>query len=132
MNLDPARSPNRILLANQPRLLRGLLRRVIQKDPALQVVGEVMDQSGLPAAIDRTGAQWVILSFPPQGRLPWITNVLKTRFPSVQILALATDGSRVRVERRSDPEGTEKDLIDLSLLDLLGMLRRGFPVHSDK
>jgi hypothetical protein len=86
----------------------------------LQFVGEVLDQSGLPAAIDRTGAHWVILSFPPRGRLPWVTTVLKTRFPSVRILALATDGSRVRLERLEGPVG---DLVDLSLAELLGMLR---------
>ena len=53
-----------------------------------------------------------------------MANIFKTRFPGVHILALGTDGSRVRLERQ---ENQAADLVNLSLTDLLGMLRRGYP-----
>jgi DNA-binding NarL/FixJ family response regulator len=126
----PGLPPRRILLANGPRLLRGLLRRAIQNDPALQIVGEASDPARLPALACQTAAQLVILSLTAQGQLPAGAERLLQACPAVCILALAVDGSRVRVKApsRADPaignlQVADQEISDLSLADLLGMLR---------
>ena len=83
------KAPPWIILANKPRLLRGLLRHVIQEDPSLQIVAEVTDLAHLPALASKIEAQWVILSFPPGGPLPEVADLLLMSSPSTLVLALA-------------------------------------------
>jgi DNA-binding NarL/FixJ family response regulator len=128
-------APRRLLLANSPRLLRGLLKQVIQKEPSLQIVGEASDAAHLPAIVSQTGAQLVVLPLTPQGQFPEGAEKLLQACPQVCILALAADGSRARLKGlgRAGHEIVERDIEGLSLAELVGMLRSlpgGWPADS--
>lgn len=117
-------SPSRIILANGSRFLHEMLKRALEKTPDLQVVDEVTNLARLPSAISRTDAQWVIMSLPLDGEIPEVAKSLLIAHPSVRILAMATDGSQVRIKWL---ESHEEALDDLSLDELFAVLRTQSP-----
>jgi DNA-binding NarL/FixJ family response regulator len=114
----------RIILVNGSRFLHEMLKRVIEKTPDLQVVDEVADLTRLSPAIAHTDAQWVIMSLPLDGEIPEVVRSLLIAHPSVRILAMATDGSQVRIKWL---ESHEEALDDLSLDELIAVLRTQSP-----
>jgi DNA-binding NarL/FixJ family response regulator len=113
---------SQVILANEPRLLRGMLKRVIAKAPGLQVVGEVTDPAKLSSLIQQTNARWVIVSLWPRGFLPSTLEFLLTEHSSLCILGVAADGSQARIKRAESPE---EDLPNLSLGKLIAVLSDG-------
>lgn len=122
MNSYPymTRQTSKIILANQPRLLRGMLKRVLQRDPDLCVVEEIVDLGNLATAIKREEADWVIVSFPVGGEIPEFINALLAAHPHVGVLAIATDGSQVKIMWKK-PLIKE---VNLSLNGLIAILRQ--------
>jgi hypothetical protein len=118
----------RIILAGESRLLMEMLRRAISKSPGLEVVGQVADLASLPSAVERFGAQWVIMSVQPETSLPEVVSRLLAVHPSLLVLALAADGSQVRLEWM---EPHEKIFGQLSLNELVATLRSGRPAGQD-
>lgn len=111
---------SRVILANEPRLLRGLLRHVIAGAPGLQVVGEVVDLEDLSSLAGQIEAQWVIVSIWPEGLLPSAVRSLLVEHSTLCILGIAADGSQAKIAC----EGSTEDLRDgLSLDDLLAILK---------
>ena len=115
--------PSQVILANEPRLLRGILKRVLARAPGLQVVGEVTDPAKLSSLIQQTDAQWVIVSLWPEGLVPSAIESLLTEHSSVCILGMAADGSQARIVRAESPE---EDLHNLSLGKLIAVLSEGY------
>jgi DNA-binding NarL/FixJ family response regulator len=110
---------SQVVLANEPRLLRGMLKHVITKTPGLQVAGEARDPAELPILIRQAKAQWVIVSLWPEGLLPSAIESLLSEHASVCFLGMAADGSQARIKRAEAPE---ENLHDLSLGKLLAVL----------
>lgn len=111
----------RVVLANQPRLLRGLLSRVLAKAPDVKVVSEELDLAKLSATVDRENADWVIVSLWRHGELPTPLERLLAEHPTTCLLGMAADGSQARV--RCSTVG-HTDLNGLSLEDLFATLRK--------
>ena len=138
----------RVILAVAPRLLREMLTRVIRRSPHLQLAAQLADSQGLLALLERTDAQWVILSLASDGSIPLLAEDLLAAHPAVNVLAMASDASQVKVmwkepcqaELATDPDGkpvelkwTEphrKSLPDLSLNQLIQVLHGGRYVDS--
>ena len=116
----------RIVLANGSRLIRDMLKRIIFKSDQLEVVREVVDQKELPTVIEHTQPEWVILSLSFDNGIPaWVDSFMASH-PSVRFLALAADGSRIKLKWL---EVHEQELDGLSLNDLIRILE-GRPVSS--
>jgi hypothetical protein len=113
---------HRVILANESRLLREMLERVIKKVPHLEVVGQAADAARLPSLLEGTDAQWVIVSLLPNGKMPAVVDSLLAEHPSLRVLAVAVDGSQVKAKW---VEPHEKDLGDLSLQELIAILENG-------
>ncbi|MGC9334741.1 MAG: hypothetical protein ACP5JJ_11365 [Anaerolineae bacterium] len=111
-----------MVLANQPRLLRGLLNRVLAKAPGLKVVSEELDLLKLPSTVEQNNADWVIVSLWQDGEMPYPLENLLVEHPTTCLLGMAADGShaKIRCATRDDTA-----LNSLSLDDLLTILRRG-------
>ena len=118
--------PSRIILANGSRFLHDMLKRVIEKTPDLQVVGEVTELARLPAAMVQIDAEWVVVPLSPDGKIPQVVESWLTAHPSVRVLAVATDGSQLRMKWL---ESHEEALDDLSLDELIEILCRHRPVN---
>jgi hypothetical protein len=115
---------SRIILANQPRLLREMIKRVILKSGELQLVGEIAHRANLneiEEIIEQTGAQWIVLTLSADGEISEETKTLLVNHPTLSVLAVAMDGSQFKV-LWTDPQLTEKDLSSVSLAELVDVL----------
>ena len=110
----------RVILANESRLLRDMLRRVIDKADHLEVVQEITQPGQLDSAIEHFDPGLVILSS-PESRYPqsWINSWL-LRYPSVGFVILSADHRRIAIQSQVG----EEDLTRLSLNDFIAALER--------
>jgi DNA-binding NarL/FixJ family response regulator len=109
----------RIVLANGSRLMRDMLKRILFKSDHLEVIGEVIDQKELPSVIEHTQPEWVILSLSFDNGVPaWVDDFMVSH-PSVRFMALAADGSKIKLKWL---EVHEQELNGLSLNDLIKIL----------
>ncbi len=109
----------RIVLANGSRLMRDMLKRILYKSDNLEVVREVSDQKELPSVIEHTQPEWVILSLSFDNGVPsWVDGFIASH-PSVRFMALAADGSSIKLKWL---EVHEQELNGLSLNDLIKIL----------
>lgn len=111
--------PIRVILANEPRLFRDMLERVFNKQIDLQVVAEVLNWSRLSTVIARTRADWVVVSLLPNGEFPAYADLLIGLHPQIGVLAVAWDGSQIKVKGNNL---VEEELVGISLQDLLTIL----------
>jgi chemotaxis response regulator CheB len=109
----------RIVLANGSRLLRDMLKRIITKSDKLEIIREVSDQKDLPAVIEHTNPEWVILSLSFDEAVPAWVDGFVANHPSVRFMGIASDGSTIKMKWL---EIHEQDLNSLSLRELLQIL----------
>ena len=112
-------SEQRIILANGSRLVREMLNRILHKTENLKVVKEVFDQEELPAEIEKSDAEWVIMSLPVDKKMPEWVDTYIVDHPRVRFMAVANDGSWVKTKWL---EYHEEELDNLSLRDLIHIL----------
>ena len=109
-----------IILLNNSRLIRDMLRRVINKIQGLKLVAEVEKISDYPAIAQRVCADWTILLLDPEENIPVAVEQVIDHQSSMRLMAMAIDGSRVLVKY----SGTNAmSLNDKSLLELLQILQ---------
>jgi chemotaxis response regulator CheB len=109
----------RIVLANGSRLMRDMLKRILYKSEHLDVVWEVIDQNELPSVVEYTQPEWVILSLSFDNGVPaWVDGFMASH-PKVRFMALAADGSKIKLKWL---EVHEQELNGLSLNDLIKIL----------
>ena len=121
---------SRVILANEPSLLRGMLRRAIARAPGLEVVGEVTDPAKLLPLVNQSKAQWVIVSIWPEGPVPRTVQSLLLEHSSLGILGMSGDGSRAKIMCNNSAEQARDGL---SLDDLIAILQSeevNCPGHS--
>ena len=109
----------RVVLANGSRLLREMLKRIIHKSQNLELIREITDVKDLPAVIEHTEPEWVIISLSYDNAVPaWVDGYIASH-PSVRFMAVATDGSTIKMKWL---EIHEQKLDGLSLDELLHIL----------
>jgi DNA-binding NarL/FixJ family response regulator len=84
----------RVLVANHPRLMRELVLAVIADQPDIEVIGEVLDESGLAEAVEDAQPDILILSLDDADRRIAQCGFLLGRYPHMKILALAPEQNR--------------------------------------
>jgi DNA-binding NarL/FixJ family response regulator len=109
----------RIILANDSRLVREMLNRILHKTDNLEVVKEITDHADLPIAIKNPEAEWVIISMPVDKKMPdWVDTYIIDH-PRMRFMAVANDGSWVKTKWL---EHHEEEMDNLSLRDLIHIL----------
>ena len=109
----------RIILINGSRLLGDMLHNIICKADHLEMVQEVSWYEELPAAIESTEAEWVLISLPFDTSFPrWVDDHIATH-PYMRFLALFIGSGKVRLKWLRSPE---EQLEDPSLDDLIHIL----------
>lgn len=120
---------HRVVLANDSRLLRSMLRHVIEKAPGLEVVDEVSDLAMLLSVVERTHPHWAIVSLTRDGRMPDVADRLLKRCSSVSVLGMTIDGTVAKVKRVAC---SERALGHVSLDELLSVLtHNGAQLEAD-
>jgi DNA-binding NarL/FixJ family response regulator len=109
----------RIVLANASRLLRDMLKRILDRSDKLTIVHEVTDQKELPSVLEQTHPEWVIMSLAYDERVPAWVDTFMASHPSVRFMGFAMDGSKIKLKWL---EVHEQELNSLSLNDLMQIL----------
>ena len=112
---------NRVILANNSRLLMEMFHRVLDQSDHLEVVHEVMSNEELPFAIQRFCPEWVILSLPISDSLSnWIRTFIQDHSP-VRFIFLSEDHRRITMKWQMF---SEQDLSHISLPEFLSLLEK--------
>jgi DNA-binding NarL/FixJ family response regulator len=110
---------HRVVLAHDSRLLRGMLRHVIDKAPGLEVVEEISDLRLLLSTVEKQHPHWAIVSLSRDGHVPEIADRVLDTCASVSILAVTIDGTLAKIKRVAS---REEILGHLSLQELISVL----------
>src|SRR5688500_17696074 len=114
-------STKRVILANDSRLLREMLHRVLNKSDNLEVVKELPNYEELPSAIEQFDPEWVIISLHYKiDAHSWI-NTYMADYPSVRFIFLAPENNSIKMKWQTS---YEEDLANLSLKDFINILER--------
>lgn len=114
-------STKRIILANNSRLLREMLRHVLGKADGLEVVQESPGDEEIPSAIEKFDPEWVILSLPLNGYGRDCLDTCMARYPAVRFILLSPGNNTVRMRGQA---AFEEDLSNLSLRDFIHVLAK--------
>ena len=115
----------RIILVNASRLLGDMLRTIIYRADHLELVQEVRDDKEFSSAVEKSEAEWIILSLPSDKKIPGWVDLYIAKHPSTRFLAIFPGSSKVKLKQLA----CEEDLEDLSLNDLMQILE-GHPQHA--
>ncbi len=87
----------RVLIANQPRLMRELMMTTIADQDDIELVGEVGKQQGLADAVAQTRPDVLILAMDERGKYRAQCGFLLGRYPEMKILALGPAQNRAQL-----------------------------------
>jgi len=79
----------RILVANQPRLMREIVRHALSRHPDMEVVGEIESETEILLALERTHPHCLIIAQEEFGIRPAICDEVFDKYPRMKILAVA-------------------------------------------
>ena len=84
----------RVLVANQPRLMRELVLATILDQPDFEIVGETDKESEITEMVERTRPDYLIVGREESEVRPGLCGFLLGRYPQMKILAVgAQSGS---------------------------------------
>lgn len=81
----------RVLVANQPRLMRELVLATLFDQPDIDVVGEVVNEAAILSKVEEHRPDFLIVSLDKSGARPKVCDTLLANFPGLKILALAPE-----------------------------------------
>ena len=79
----------RVLVANQPRLLRELILSTFSDQPDIEIVGEVEDESEIRAKVSTTDPNFVVIALDDPNKRPAICDELLREHPNLRVIAVA-------------------------------------------
>jgi chemotaxis response regulator CheB len=79
----------RVLVANQPRLMRELLVEVLAEESWVEIVGEVPDEKEIHESVEKTAPDLLIVTAENPGQRPAICDELLREHPGLRIIAVA-------------------------------------------
>jgi len=84
----------RILVANQPRLMRELIVATLTDQPDMEIVGEVADDAEIADEVAKSSPDLVVISMDESGRRPILCDTILHKHPEVRIIAVAFQKNR--------------------------------------
>jgi len=81
----------RVLVANQPRLMRELVLATIADHLDIEVIGVTEEQASILEIVSRSHPDFVIITLDKSERRPDLCDLLLDRFPHLKVLALAAE-----------------------------------------
>ena len=85
----------RIILAIDPKILRQMLKGLIERQPDFEVVGEVNNPVDMLLAVGRTQANVVVHAWPESERMPEICTHLLSEYPDLLIIGICPGSEKV-------------------------------------
>ncbi len=84
----------RVLVANQPRLMRELILATISDQPDIEVVGEVDNASDVPNLVAEMHPDFLIIALESPSARPAICDLLLPQYFQLKILAVDPERNR--------------------------------------
>jgi len=84
----------RVLVANQPRLMRELIVGALTDQPDIEIVGEVTDDAEVPSQVGKILPDLVVISLDQSGERPVLCDTILHQHPEVRIIAVAFQKNR--------------------------------------
>jgi len=82
--------PIRVMVANQPRLMRDLVVETLSGQPDIEIVAEIQDETSIMKAVDTFRPDFLIVTLEEPTRRPAICDIVLHRYPEMKILAVAS------------------------------------------
>jgi DNA-binding NarL/FixJ family response regulator len=83
--------PIRVVVANQPRLMREMVLETITEQPDIEIVAEIQNENDIAQAVEGTHPDFLIITLENSDQRPLLCDVLLRRYPEMRILALAPE-----------------------------------------
>lgn len=87
----------RIILANESRLLREMLKRVIGDINAFHIIGETQNIKEIQTLIDEESADWIFVTLSAEGEIPKPINELLLSDTHISVLGLNNEGDKATI-----------------------------------
>lgn len=84
----------RVLVANQPKIMREVILAAFAEQPDIEIVGEVTDVLEIPDRVHQTLPDFLVIALDEPGRRPDICETILRAHPEVRILAVASGQNR--------------------------------------
>ncbi len=81
----------RVLIANQPRLMRELVVDTISGQSDLEVIGVLDDEASILSEVEQSRPDFLIITLGRSEERPAMCNTVLEHFPHMRILALASE-----------------------------------------
>jgi len=79
----------RDLVANRPRLFRGLVMSTLSEQQRLSIVGEAENENDVPSLVAETKPDFLLIALDESRRRPPLCDQLLRKFPGLRIFAVA-------------------------------------------
>ena len=79
----------RVLVANRPRLFRGLVLSTLSEQKGVSIVGEAENENDVPSLVAETKPDFLLIALDESRRLPPLCDQLLRKFPGLRIFAVA-------------------------------------------
>ena len=79
----------RILMANQPKLMRELLVEMLADESWIEIVGEVAREAEIRESVQKTAPDLLVVTADKPGQRPAICDELLREYPALRIIAVA-------------------------------------------
>ena len=83
--------PIRVVVANQPRLMRELVLETILEQPDIEIVAEIQNENEIAQIVEGTHPDFLIIALDENNQRPPLCDTLLRRYPEMKILALAPE-----------------------------------------
>jgi len=81
--------PIRVLVANRPRLMRELILATFSDQPDIEIVDEIPDEADIPASVERTDPDFVVIAQDRLGERPGVCDLVLLKRPNIRFIAIA-------------------------------------------
>jgi chemotaxis response regulator CheB len=79
----------RVLVANRPRLFRGLVMSTLSEQKGVSFVGEAENENDVPSLVAETKPDFLLIALDESRRRPPLCDQLLRKFPGLRIFAVA-------------------------------------------
>jgi chemotaxis response regulator CheB len=84
----------RVLVANQPKLMREVILATFADQPDMEIVGEVPDETEIQDCVNQILPDLLVIAMDESGKRPLICDTVLHAHPEVRIIAVSSEQNR--------------------------------------
>lgn len=84
----------RVLVANQPKIMREVILATFAEQPDIEIVGEVSNETEIQDCVNQTLPDLLVIALDESGKRPRICDTVLNAHPKLRIIAVASEQNR--------------------------------------